>query len=44
MNLAYHINPWWMTELGYNYSKLNSEIPYRSYTRNMVYVGVRATY
>jgi hypothetical protein len=44
VNLAYHFNPWFMTEAGYNYSKLNSELAGRSYTRNMVYIGVRATY
>jgi hypothetical protein len=44
VNLAYHFNPWFMTEAGYNYSKLNSDITDRSYTRNMVYVGIRASY
>lgn len=51
LNLLYHFTPWLAGETGYAYSKLNSEltgIPSgtapRSYTRNMVYVGVRATY
>jgi hypothetical protein len=44
LNIAYHINEWWITEAGYNYSKLNSDLPDRSYTRNFVYLGVRATY
>jgi hypothetical protein len=44
LNLAYHFNPWFLAEAGYDYSKLNSEIPGRSYTRNQVYVGVRGTY
>ena len=44
INIAYHFNPWFLTEAGYNYSKLNSEIPDRSYTRNQVYVGFRGTY
>jgi hypothetical protein len=43
-NLAYRFNPWLMTEAGYNYSKLNSELPNRAYTRDFVYLGVRATY
>jgi hypothetical protein len=44
VNLAYHFNPWFLTEVGYDYSKLNSEVIDRSYTRNQVYVGVRGTY
>jgi hypothetical protein len=44
VNVAYHFNPWFMTEAGYNYDKLNSELAGRSYTENMVYLGVRATY
>jgi hypothetical protein len=43
-NLTYHFNPWFMTEAGYNYTKLNSELPNRAYTRDFVYLGVRATY
>jgi hypothetical protein len=43
-NLAYRFNPWWSAEAGYNYSKLNSELPERAYTRDFVYLGVRATY
>jgi hypothetical protein len=44
INFAYHVNPWFMTEAGYNYSKLNSDVYERSYTRNMVYLGFRASY
>jgi hypothetical protein len=44
LNLAYHFNPNWLVEAGYNYDKLNSEIFDRSYTRNRVYFGVRATF
>jgi hypothetical protein len=44
VNVAYHFNPWLLTEAGYDYSKLNSEIAFRSYTRNQVYVGFRGTY
>jgi hypothetical protein len=43
-NLTYRFNPWFMTEAGYNYSKLNSELPNRAYTRDFVYLGLRATY
>ncbi len=53
VNLAYHFTPWLAAETGYSYSKLNSDtsdIPAayggynRSYSRDVVYVGVRATY
>ena len=33
-----------LAEAGYDYSKLDSEVAGRSYTRNQVYVGVRGTY
>ncbi len=44
LNLAYRINPHWLAETGYNYWRLASEIPDRSYSRNYLYLGVRATY
>jgi len=44
LNVAYHFNPWLLGEAGYNYSKLNSDLAFREYTRNVVYIGVRATY
>jgi hypothetical protein len=44
INLAYHFNPWFLTEVGYDYSRLDSQISDRSYTRNQVYFGVRGTY
>ncbi len=44
LNLAYHFNPWFLAEAGYDYSKLDSEVAGRSYTRNQVYLGVRGTY
>ncbi len=43
-NLAYQINPYLMAELGYNYDRLESDFGGRSYDRNRVYVGIRATY
>ncbi|MGZ4973892.1 MAG: outer membrane beta-barrel protein, partial [Limisphaerales bacterium] len=43
LNLAYKINPYLLTEAGYEYNRLDSEFG-RAYTRNRVYLGVRATY
>ena len=44
LNAAYQFNPFLLAEAGYNYSKLNSDLPDRGYTRNYLYIGVRATY
>ncbi len=44
INVAYQWNPWLMTEAGYNYSKLNSDLAFRAYTRDFVYLGLRAMY
>jgi hypothetical protein len=44
INLAYHFSPWLLTEAGYNYSNLRSDLPFRAYTRDFMYLGVRATY
>ena len=44
LNFAYHFTPWLAGETGYSYNKLNSDLPDRGYTRDVVYVGVRATY
>jgi hypothetical protein len=44
LNLAYHFTPWLTGETGYSYNKLNTALADRGYTRNEVYVGVRATY
>jgi hypothetical protein len=41
---AYHFNPWFSTEAGYDYSRLKSDLAERSYTRDFMYVGLRATY
>ena len=43
-NLEYQIAPNWYTEAGYNFDRLDSDLPLRSYSRNRVYVGVRARY
>jgi len=44
INFAYHFNPWFMAEAGYNYSRLLSDLPFREYTRDVMYLGFRATY
>lgn len=44
LNLSYQINQFLAAETGYNFDRLDSDIPDRSFTRNRVYVGVRATY
>jgi hypothetical protein len=44
INFSYRLNPWLSTEAGYNYSKLNSDLAERAYTRDVVYLGFRATY
>jgi hypothetical protein len=44
INFAYHFNPWFMAEAGYNFSRLLSDLPYREYTRDVMYLGFRATY
>jgi len=44
LNLAYAFTPWLAGEGGYIYNKLNSQLYDRSYSRNEVYLGIRATY
>ena len=44
LNLGYRFNEYLNAETGYNWNKLVSDVSGRDYTRNMVYVGVRATY
>ena len=44
LNFAYRCNSYFSVESGYNWNKLVSDISARDYTRNMVYLGVRATY
>lgn len=43
-SLEYAITPNWSTEAGYNYDRLDSDLALRSFTRNRVYLGVRAHY
>jgi hypothetical protein len=44
LSLSYQINPWLSAETGYNYDRLNSDLSGRSFTRNRVYLGLRASY
>jgi hypothetical protein len=44
LNASYRFNPYLSAEGGYNWNKLVSDISGRDYTRNIVYIGVRATY
>jgi hypothetical protein len=44
VNFAYHFNPWLMAEAGYNYSRLKSDLADREYTRDVMYLGFRASY
>jgi hypothetical protein len=44
VNFAYHFNPWLMAEAGYDYSRLKSDLAGREYTRDVMYLGFRATY
>ncbi len=43
-NLEYKFNQHWSSELGYNYDALASDIDFRGFIRNRVYIGVRASY
>ena len=43
-NLDYEINQFLAAEAGYNLDRLDSDLPDRSFTRNRVYLGLRASY
>jgi hypothetical protein len=43
-NLSYQLNPWLAAEAGYNFDRLDSDLDGRSFSRNRVYIGVRAAY
>lgn len=43
-NLSYQVNTFVSAEAGYNYDRLDSDIANRSFTRNRIYFGLRATY
>ena len=44
LNLSYEINQFLAAEAGYNFDDLDSDIPGRSFSRNRVYLGIRASY
>ena len=44
LNFEYRFNQYLAAHVGYNYDKLGSDIPNRSFDRNRVYMGVTATY
>lgn len=44
LSLEYRFTPNFSAQAGYNYDKLQSEAPNRSFDRNRVYVGVTASY
>jgi hypothetical protein len=44
VNLEYRFNQHFSTHVGYNYDRLDSDVPGRTFDRNRVYLGVTATY
>jgi hypothetical protein len=44
LNLTYQFNPHLSSEIGYNYDRLESDLPGRTFDRNRVYIGVTASY
>jgi hypothetical protein len=44
LDLAYQLTPHFSAETGYNFDALSSDLAGRNYTRNQVFVGVRAVY
>ena len=44
LNLSYEINKFLSADAGYNIDRLDSDLDGRSFTRNRVYMGIRATY
>lgn len=44
IGLTYQINQYLAAETGYNFDKVDSDVNGRDYTRNRVYVGLRASY
>lgn len=43
-NLGYQFNQYFGADLGYNYDQIDSDVDGRGYSRNRVYLGVRASY
>ena len=44
VNFAYQVNAFVTAEAGYNFDRLDSDLVGRSFSRNRVYFGLRATY
>jgi hypothetical protein len=44
VNFAYQVNEFITAEAGYNFDRLDSDLQGRSFSRNRVYFGVRASY
>ena len=44
LNFIYQFTPYLSAEVGYDYDNLQSNIPFRGYDRNRVYVGITGTY
>jgi len=44
LQLEYRINQYFSTHVGYDFDRLSSEIPNRSFSRNRAYIGVTASY
>jgi len=44
LNFTYEINRFLAAEAGYNYDRLDSDLAFRTFTRNRVYIGLRASY
>ncbi len=44
VNVKYEINKFLSAETGYNYDRLDSDLPNRSFYRDRVYLGITATY
>lgn len=44
LNVSYAINEFLSAEAGYNYDRLTSDLANRSFTRNRVFLGIRAKY
>ena len=43
-NLSYEINQFLSADIGYNFDRLDSDLLNRDYSRNRVYIGIRASY
>lgn len=44
LNLGYQINQYLVAETGYSLDRLDSDVASRSFTRNRVFIGIRASY